>query len=100
MARQGNNRVGQYASLDSNSFIQTTNNFSKLSLGPIFLHMTGNLSANKRCLLEIGCLTSVFFPLRPNTTEWVFSRGTRAQHLTLCGVSCVMSGVPWMDAML
>ena len=28
----------------------------------------------------------------------VFSRGTRAQHLTLCGV-CVC-GVPWMDAML
>ena len=34
----------------------------------------------------------------------VFSRGTRAQHLTLsvcvCVCVCVVSGVPWMDAML
>ena len=35
----------------------------------------------------------------------IFSRGTRAQHLTLCvcvvcGVWCVVCGVPWMDAML
>ena len=29
----------------------------------------------------------------------VFSRGTRAQHLTLSGV-CVVCGIPWMDAML
>ena len=34
----------------------------------------------------------------------IFSRGTRAQHLTLCGVRLVspvrvVSGVPWMDAM-
>ena len=36
--------------------------------------------------------------------ETFFSRGTRAQRLTLsvcvCGVWCVMCGVPWMDAML
>ena len=38
------------------------------------------------------------------TSFRIFSRGTRAQHLTLC-VWCVVSGVcvcgvPWMDAML
>ena len=29
----------------------------------------------------------------------IISRGTQAQHLTLCGVWCVC-GVSWMDAML
>ena len=30
---------------------------------------------------------------------FIFSWGTRAQHLILCGVRCPC-GVPWMDAML
>ena len=35
---------------------------------------------------------------RLQSIDFFFSRRTRAQHLTLC--VCVVSGVPWMDAML